>query len=798
MISPRWQKLFRDLWTTKGRMAMMVIAITVAIFGVGTILSSYTILTREVSRNYLGTNPAVASLEMDKIDDSLVSTKRLHPEIAAVEASSIILARIEKQPGEWMPLLLFIVKDFKAIRINTFRPISGAWPPPEGTLLLEREALPLLKAKVGTALRVQTPNGSKRSITISGLVHDLGLAPAWQEQTVYGYLTPATLAWLGEDSTLHLLKITLKDQTLDMAKAEQTVSKFAGWLKQQGYLVKEIRIPPLGKHPHQSQMTAILILLLIFSIMALVLSAILTAVLINGLLVQQVRQIGIMKAIGARSWQIASVYLVLIVLVGIMAAIFGLPTGIAAGRGFAKVVAQLLNITIYSELIPGWVYQVLWLAAVLVPLLTAYYPIIRATRITVREAINDYGISRKMFGSNRLEILLGKISLVLALRNTFRRKSRLLLTLCLLAAAGAMFITSLNVKTAWECYIKNAAANRHYDLEIRLNRPELDSKILMTIGNISGVKQVESWNITPVAVSRPDGLAIVRTYPDGGHGSLTMRSNPPGSQMLQSPLLKGRQLQQGNTNEVVLNHLATAFFPNVKVGDSIQLIVVDSAIILRVVGIVKEVLTPATTYVSPETFAKSVSQEGQSNSLRLALKKHDLQSQVMIIKQIEHVLEQEDIRVKTIISEQLLDGALNGHVYIFILALIVMALIMAVVGGLGLMSAMGTNVTERTSEFGIMRTIGAKSSTVLRNIILEGIFISLLSWLIAILFSLPLSIFIDRLLGIMSFRSPLPLTISPYAIVIWLIIVVLGAITTSAYPAWKASQLTIRETLTYI
>ena len=41
---------------------------------------------------------------------------------------------------------------------------------------------------------------------------------------------------------------------------------------------------------------------------------------------------------------------------------------------------------------------------------------------------------------------------------------------------------------------------------------------------------------------------------------------------------------------------------------------------------------------------------------------------------------------------------------------------------------MGTSVLERTREFGIMRTIGGRSRTILRNVISEGVFIGLLSF----------------------------------------------------------------------
>ncbi|UJF31453.1 ABC transporter permease [Paenibacillus hexagrammi] len=803
MISPRWWKLLRDIQLAKGRMAMMVLAIAVGIFGVGAILSAYTILTREISRNYLNTNPASALMELDKVSDSLVDAVRLRPEIADAEASSTIVARIEVKPNEWLPLLLFVVKDFNAMHMNTFRPESGAWPPPDGSILLEREALPLVHARVGESLRVQTPGGSNSAVTLSGLVHDPGLAPAGQEQTVYGYTTPSTLRMLGESDTLNILKIMVKDQPLNVASIEHTVSELSSWLKQQGHSVKEVRIPPPGKHPHQTQMNSILVMMFIFSLLTLLLSAILTATMIGGLLAQQVRQIGVMKAIGARSIQIAGLYLVLIVLVGIVAVVIGLPPSMTVGRYFARVVAELLNFTLYSEAIPAWVYIVQCFIGILVPLFVALIPIIKTTRITVREAIHDFGISKKNFGSRPLDAWLGKIqgldrTLILALRNTFRRRGRLLLTLSLLAAAGGMFMTSLNVKAAWEQNLADAAADRHYDLEIRLNRLEAEDKVFSIIKSVPGVQKVETWNIVAAAANRSDHLELLKTYPDGGHGSFSIRSAPVDSKLIQLTQQSGRWLQTGDIDGVVLNHTAHALFPNINVGDPIDLTVNGGPVTLHVVGIAREIITPASAYVSPDTFAKIMGKSGQTNALRIVMNHHDANSISSITKDIEFALEKEHVSVKADISETRLDSALNGHVYILIFALIVMAVLMAFVGGLGLMSTMAINVVERTREFGIMRTIGGKSATVIRNVISEGLFIGLISWAISIVLSLPMSYFVGRLIGNLSFKLPLPLELSHVAAAIWLTIIVLGSIAASAYPAWQASRLTIRETLAHI
>ena len=801
-LSPRWKKLVGDMRHTQGRLAMMVGALALGAFAIAAILGAATILTREMSRNYLGTHPASAHIDINRVDEKLLAVVRHWPEVNAAESGASLLTRAEIKPGTWLPALLFVVPDFEHAQLNRFTSTQGAWPPPDGSVLLERTALALTTAKVGESLQVKSPNGIQRSLLVSGLVHDPGLAPAWQEQTVYGYITPATLGMLGGSATPQVLKIGLRG-TLDAVATERAVADIAARLKQLGYVVGEIRIPPPRKHPHQTQMTAILVMLLLFSFMAFALSAVLTATMVGGLLAQQVRQIGVMKAIGARSAQIARIYLLFVAMIGLAASTLGVPLGAAAGRAFARVIAELLNFTLYSEAIPGWAYLLEIAIGVLLPVTAALIPISKSASITVREAISEFGASRRVGASTRLGATLARIrgldrSMIQALRNTFRRPARLALIVGLLASAGAMFMTSLNVKSAWEKNLADAAADRHYDLEVRLTEPFDETHILPLISAVPGVKKAEVWNTLPAAVGRADGLDIVHTYPDGGHGSFVLRSVPESSTLTGLTIQQGRWLTPGDRDAVVLNHTALALFPGARLGDTIPLQVNGRRSNFTLVGIAREIITPASAYVSPAGFARASGLGGQANSVRIVSAEHSAAAIAGLASAVRQALASGAVNTKLELSETRLDDALRGHVYILIFALLAMSVVMAGVGALGLMSAMGTSVLERTREFGILRTLGGTSAVVLRNVIGEGIFIGLMSWPIALALSLPLSWGIGALLGQLSFRCPLTLSVSSAAIGLWLLLLLAGAALSSAYPAWKASRLTVRETLVHI
>src|SRR6266540_7171509 len=803
MRSPRWQKLLRDLWLTRGRTALMVVAIAVSLFGVGTVLSAYAILTPEISRNYLGTNPASATIELDRVDDALLAAVKQRPGIAAAEARETLIARVQVAPDQWRPLLLFVVPDFNAMRISTFTREQGAWPPPDGTMLLERTALPMLNAQPGDKVVVKTPHGAPQAVAISGVVYDPSLAPAWQEREGYAYITPATLARLGETGPLGELKIVVSGSPFDQAAVEHTTRDLGVWLQQQGRTVRELQTPPAGQHPHQGQMTSALTMLLSFSLLALLLSAILVATMIAGMMAQQIRQIGAMKTIGARTRQIAIMYVVLILLLSGAALALAMAPGVVVGRTFARTVADLLNFTIINDAIPAWVFAVEAAAGLLVPLLVAAYPIARTSRITVYEAISDYGVSTAAAGGSgivaRLSALLGLNStLLLALRNTFRRRARLLFTLTLLATGGAMFMTGLNIRDGWDRLIADGMDARHYNLEIRLSRPEEIAPLMARLRGIPGVQAVEAWGYAPTAPTRPGAIDVVRTYPDGGHGAFALRAPPATTRLVDFPVLAGRWLQPGDSDAVVLNQMALRQLPGVGVGDSVTLSLGARPTTWRVVGIVEEIGLGAGAYVTDAAFAKAGDLAGRARSLRLVTATQDDAATAAVLRAVERSLADSGVGVATTLSDIDLRAGLDDHVLLLIVSLVFTAVLMGIVGVLGLTSTMTTSVVERTREFGVMQTIGGTPRTARRMVVGEGVFIGVMSSVLAIVLALPLSAVVNAMVGRMMFNVPLPLILAPQTMLIWLAVVLVGSTLASAVPAWRASRLTVRETLAYV
>jgi putative ABC transport system permease protein len=134
---------------------------------------------------------------------------------------------------------------------------------------------------------------------------------------------------------------------------------------------------------------------------------------------------------------------------------------------------------------------------------------------------------------------------------------------------------------------------------------------------------------------------------------------------------------------------------------------------------------------------------------------------------------------------------------VLIVLLLMMALLTAIVGSIGLTGTMGMNVLERTREIGVMRAIGAVDSAVIKSVVIEGAFIGLISWAIAVPLSFPISYLLLTIISTSMRIGQIAVAVTPQGMVIWLGLVLALTTLASLWPARNAARLTIREVLAY-
>src|SRR6185369_11487430 len=259
---------------------------------------------------------------------------------------------------------------------------------------------------------------------ISGSVHDVGQAQARMENVVYGYIYLATLVQLGETPTLNQLNILVAQNRFDEDHIRRVVADVESTIKSRGHLVVHTDVPRPGKHPH-SDLTGILLLAMSsFGLFVLVFSGILVINLLTAMMASQVRQTGVMKAIGGTGGQIARIYFGQALFLGIAAVIVSVPLGVIGSRALCRYMAYFLNFDINSFAVPLWVYVAVALVGIAAPLLAAALPVLRGTGVPVRVALSNFGLSQTSFGAGAFDRALTRIGgtfslIALALRNSF-------------------------------------------------------------------------------------------------------------------------------------------------------------------------------------------------------------------------------------------------------------------------------------------------------------------------------------------------------------------------------------------
>ena len=92
---------------------------------------------------------------------------------------------------------------------------------------------------------------------------------------------------------------------------------------------------------------------------------------------------------------------------------------------------------------------------------------------------------------------------------------------------------------------------------------------------------------------------------------------------------------------------------------------------------------------------------------------------------------------------------------VIVVFLSTMAVLLGVVGGLGLTGTMTMNVVERAREIGVLRAVGASDRSVLTIFLVEGVLIGALSWAIGVVVSVPISKLLSDALGLVFADRPL-------------------------------------------
>jgi putative ABC transport system permease protein len=309
--------------------------------------------------------------------------------------------------------------------------------------------------------------------------------------------------------------------------------------------------------------------------------------------------------------------------------------------------------------------------------------------------------------------------------------------------------------------------------------------------SIPGVGRSEAWGFTIGRYVRPDGSESDNLY---------LMAPPAGSDLLDPPVVEGHEIEPGDTNSILVSPGLLANEPTLQLGREGTIKIEGREQTYRVAGVMQMMGNSTIGYFTVmdyATYARHVREPNRANAIIFTINARDIEMQRQIASAVEKEYDRSGIRVLSnfLITEEReeIDAAFS----IIVALLMVMTVVLATVGGLGLMGTMSLNVIERTREIGVMRAFGASSKAVFRIVIVEGLLIGMMSWVLAIGFSVPISMLLAREIGLSFMDYPIAASYSMNGILIWAILVIVISIVASLFPALRAVRLTVTQVLAY-
>jgi putative ABC transport system permease protein len=384
--------------------------------------------------------------------------------------------------------------------------------------------------------------------------------------------------------------------------------------------------------------------------------------------------------------------------------------------------------------------------------------------------------------------------LSLTLSNTFRNQKRVLLTQITLIGAGVMFMMVLNTRASLG-YTFGEALLSIFQVNVLLDLEEA--------GRIQPIETLAKSNpeVTTVEVwGTAKGTARLLGQPASNDDStVSLRGLPLPSRTYVPQMRAGRWLQPGDEYAVVLNQ-ELAQEMGVAVGDWLTIdIPTKRESAWQVVGLLFEPVDQEAVLAPRESLLRELRQVGQGQAVRVQTVHQDAESEAATVASLRALYEGYGYGVVASSQDtahRLATQRTNQMAMLFAI-LTSMALITASVGAVALSGTLALNVMERTREIGVMRAIGASSWVVAGQFVGEGLILGWLSWLLAIPLSVPASqLTIKALSGVL--KIELIYQISATGVWSWLIIITILAVIASWFPAQKAAQTSVRESLAYV
>ena len=501
-LQTRWVKIIKDMWANRSRSLLVILSIAVGVAAVGMINSAAYMIKRDLYGQHAAGNPAVLDIYVSPFDENLAHAVEGMREVETAGARRTAGALVYKDDGDWEDITLNVLPDYADIQVNQIIFESGDAVPGSRGILLERSSAKGLGVDVGDSVTIETDDDRRYALTVTGIIQDNYVIPYNLMHEAGGYVSMETLSWMGFQSYYNRLEIITAENKTDkdhvLAVGDLIRDRV---IERSGYQVGSIQIPGVGADPGEhwagKQINGLLLVLTIMGILAIVLSGGLVVNTVSAILNQQLRQIGIMRSVGAVRGQIISMYLLNVLVFSILGLLLAYPIGLLGGYGLAKFAASMVNFNLTSAVLPLNVFLLQTALGLIMPVGVALVPILSGSKLSVYDAIYQDGRGAEK-SSSLLENAAGWLNsfnptFMLSMRNTFRKKGRLVFTLITLTLAGAMFISVFSTRSSLNAQIKSISRYLEYDVSLNIPGGANKATVEREAMRIADIEYAEGW-----------------------------------------------------------------------------------------------------------------------------------------------------------------------------------------------------------------------------------------------------------------------------------------------------------------
>ena len=778
-MNMRWRKVAADLGVYRAQLALVALVLVLGAAGIVAALDAQTVLKRETLTSYQAAASPDVVLWFEHIDAELLTAVAKHDDVAAVAVRRSTHTRVALTDGSWLSMRLFITPTIHTQAVGRVHSHSAKVGSDDSGLWIEQSGAPLLNVAPGAPMRLRGPGGAVVSVPLAGWVHDAAVAPSTQERLFYAYATPAVAALITKQTEPDQLLVKMKHRATreDAIEFDHTLAA----------MLKKIGRPSLrsdvqhAAHPHAALMTAALRVLGVLAAMGFACTAALAAYMVSLWMKREARIVGILKTLGATGAQIALQYAALVLPLLLLACALALPLGAWLGQLLVQRHQATLNIDISSLAVPTSRRQLEAAVLLALPLLAMALPIWRAARMTPRQAMQDPGLREGAGWLARASAALvrwpGHLKFTLALRNSFRRPWRLTLIVLALGAAGALLLTTHSNYKSLMGVIDDSLAQQGHDIDVILQRPAAAAVLEGIARTVPDVAVVEAW--------RRVGAGLAST----SDKRFALTGFPAATQLFKLPILQGRAPRAGALDEVLITRTMLELDPSIRVGAPLALRFQDRSATVQVVGLVEEI-GQAAVYTTLEAYEAITALGDNSTLLRARASSRDLEG---VMRGLDQALIDARHTPGQMLSRDVFRDSLDEHFKVVGEVIQMVALAVALLGGIVLAASSSMNVLERTREIGVLQAIGATPRAIALIFVAEAAAVALLSALVAVGLSLVFTLALNHSASTQLLHVTVPLRFSlqgPVELGVgWLLLmlaVVVSVLTVLRQPAREA------------